>query len=67
MLEADQAYLCENPSAITRRMLLAAPLLMIFPEPMPTPWPITCLPDPIRGKCFDYGAIIKTAAQKEEC
>jgi hypothetical protein len=51
MLEADEAYLTENSTTMTRRTLLAAPLAVILPKAPPA-WPITCLPDPIHGKCF---------------
>src|SRR6516164_6450189 len=49
MLEAAQSYPHDNSPAIMRRTLLAAPLVLILPEPIPPPMPITCLSDPIRG------------------
>jgi hypothetical protein len=45
MLEADQSYLLKNPSAMTRRTLLAALLALIMPKPpipMRAPIPPTC-------------------------
>ena len=41
MPEAEQSYLCDNPTAMTRRQLLAtAVIAMILPKPA---MPITCI------------------------
>jgi hypothetical protein len=50
MAEATQAYLSKgSPAMLTRRLLFAAPLVLILPEPVPPPMPPTCMPDPVRG------------------
>jgi hypothetical protein len=54
MLEAEQSYPRYAGSAITRRALLAMPLVMLLPEPIPPPMPITCQPCPTRGMPFQY-------------
>ena len=66
MAEANQAYLSDNSSAMTRRALLAAPILLLYREPIPPPFPITCQSCPIRGMPFQHGAIIRSDAQTEE-
>ena len=42
---ADQSYLSENRSAMSRRTLLAALIALIMPKPKPIvgPVPITCI------------------------
>jgi hypothetical protein len=64
MARATQAYPSENLPAMTRRTPLAAPLAIILPEPIPPPFPPTCMPCPVRGMPFQYGAIITSPAQK---
>jgi hypothetical protein len=55
MPEAEQSYLSKDPSAITRRQLLAAALVVIFPKPaVGPPIPPTCPPCPVRGRPFAY-------------
>jgi len=65
MLEAAQSYPHDNSPAIMRRTLLAAPLVLILPEPIPPPMPITCLSDPIRGPCFPLAHITSDAPTTE--
>jgi hypothetical protein len=46
MLEAEPAYISDNPTAMTRRTLLTALLAVIIPKPIPDigpPMPITCI------------------------
>jgi hypothetical protein len=64
MVEAKQAYPHDTSPAMTCRQLLAAPLVVILPEPISPPLLITYLPDPIRGPCFPL-AHITSRAQKE--
>ena len=55
MPEAEQSYLSKDPAAITRRQLLAAALVMIFPKPtVGPPMPPTCQLYPVRGRPFAY-------------
>jgi hypothetical protein len=55
MLEAEQSYLPKDPSTITRRQLLAAALVVVFPKPaIGSPIPPTCQPCPVRGRPFAY-------------
>ena len=55
MPEAEQSYLPKDPSAMSRRQLLAAALVVIFPKPaVGPPMPPTCQPYPVRGRQFVY-------------
>jgi len=73
MLEAEPSYLCDNPTAMTRRQLLATaiiatilpkPIAAIIPKPVGPPIPITCIGMPPYVSDL---ADISSDAKRAEC